>query len=214
MTSWGPVAAAHVPAPMPCAARLAWDAIRGRVREVGGRLGPALAVMREFAGAAGPLDDGDPAPVRMSVRELEERTGDGRSTVAESLAVLERARLVDVESRAGRTARFTLRPAAFARLDLPVAGVELRAPSPAAAVGRGASIADVVAPVAQVADAVASRPAAAGAPVLLGELAGTPIHAPPGTPRIVACDAGGRWTCRASPLLVLGPVSERTRRRR
>lgn len=46
----------------------------------------------------------------------------------------------------------------------------------------------------------------APAPIYLGEFAGTPIFAPPGTPLIVECDRNGRWTCRVGPLLRLSPV--------
>jgi hypothetical protein len=50
------------------------------------------------------------------------------------------------------------------------------------------------------------RPAGAGAVVLVGTFAGTPIYAPAGTPLVVECDAEGRWSCRVGPFLQLGPV--------
>lgn len=127
----GEVALAPVAlAPQPTAAALDWDAVRRRLAVAGGSVPAALAVLRELAatagaggvGAAGAVNAGNPAasdPIRLSVRALEERTGYGRSTVAEALAALERARVVDVEARVGRTARFTLRPAAFGAADLP-----------------------------------------------------------------------------------------------
>ena len=49
-------------------------------------------------------------------------------------------------------------------------------------------------------DAAHQAPAA----VYVGEFAGTPIFAPPGTPLIVECGSDGRWTCRVGPLLRLG----------
>ena len=189
-------------APQPAVARLAWEEARRRVRAVPGSLAPSLAVLREMAASLGPLAEGEaPPPVRVSVRDLEERTGYGRSTVAEALGTLGRARLLDVESRAGRTTRFTLRPAAFGQADEPPRGAV--APAPA---GAAPGVAIPPAPLPPTGPR-ASGAAAGRAPVLLGQFAGTPIYGPPGTPLVVDCDAAGRWTCRVGPLLTLGPVA-------
>lgn len=206
----------------PCVARLAWDGARDRLRAVGASLAPALAVWREVAGVVGAYAGDAAPPVRLSVRMLEERTGYGRSTVSEALSGLERARLVDLELRAGRTARVTLRPASFGRPDVPPAPPPVErtsvTPPPAGhATDRGAVARDEngvgrgrAAPVASHRDLAsgANAPVAApgGASVRVGEFAGIPIHAPPGTPVTVECDASGRWLCRVGPYLVLGPV--------
>jgi hypothetical protein len=191
-------------APQPAVARLAWDEARRRVRAVPGSLAPALAVLREMAASLGALADGEaPPPVRVSVRDLEERTGYGRSTVAEALGTLERARVLDIESRAGRTTRFTLRPAAFGQADEPPRGAMAAPPAAEPAL---ASVLPAAAPAAA-SHGVSAGAAVRGAPVLLGHFGGTPIYGPPGTPLVVDCDADGRWTCRVGPLLTLGPVA-------
>jgi DNA-binding transcriptional ArsR family regulator len=162
-------------------------------------------VLREMAASLGALAEGEAPPVRVSVRDLEERTGYGRSTVAEALGTLERARLLDVESRTGRTTRFTLRPAAFGQVDEPPRGVVAALPQvePTLATVLPAAL-PTPTPARQGASA---GTAVRGAPVLLGHFAGTPIYGPPGTPLVVDCDADGRWTCRVGPLLTLGPVA-------
>jgi DNA-binding transcriptional ArsR family regulator len=217
LTRWGDAGGttgtltADVLAPQPAVSRLAWDEARRRVRAVPGSLAPALAVLREMAASLGALaEDEAPPPVRVSVRDLEERTGYGRSTVAEALGTLERARVLDVESRAGRTTRFTLRPAAFGQVDEPARGAApVPGTLPGVRLGASAAVGGVAVPAASV--AVPGPPTLGavmgGAPVLLGEFAGTPIYGPPGTPLVVDCDAAGRWTCRVGPLLTLGPVA-------
>lgn len=211
----------HVLTPQPGPSRVAWDVVRRRVRAVGGSVGPALAVLRELAAALGPMVGDDIAPVRLSVRDLEERTGFGRSTVAESLDGLARVRLLDVESRAGRTARFTLRPATFGLPD--EAPAPSLAPEPRGAAANVGHVPAWTAPPAGLSHPPAHAPSAAAiaalpapvppaaapgvsASVLLGEFAGTPIYGPPGTPLVVACDAEGRWTCQVGPFLRLGPA--------
>ena len=195
--------AADVLAPQPAVARVSWDEARRRVRAVPGSLAPALAVLREVAAALGALAvDEAPPPVRVSVRDLEERTGYGRSTVAEALGTLERARLLDVETRAGRTTRFTLRPAAFGQIDEAPRGAAVASETSSAVAGGATSATSAPLSAPPTPGAVAGR-----APVLLGEFAGTPIYGPPGTPLVVDCDAAGRWTCRVGPLLTLGPVA-------
>ena len=115
----------------PVVGRLAWGEVRARLRRVGCPPPAALAVLRELAAEVGAVAEGElPAPIRLSVRALEERTGYGRSTVADALAGLERARLLDVEARAGRTARFTLRPAAFGHAEPTVARARADDPAP------------------------------------------------------------------------------------
>jgi len=181
----------------------------------------ALAVLRELAASMGALDVADgamlPAATRASVRDLEDATGFGRSTVAEAVTSLERARLIDVEARVGRTTRFTLRPSAFGRPDEPptaaASDVSALASSPTTtaslAAPRSTGAPSVIAsPPAAHATQVPGNASApvAGVATLIGTFAGTPIYAPPGTPLVVDCDASGQWTCRIGPFLVLGPV--------
>ena len=215
-----------VMAPAPAAAQLDWDACRERLARVGGSLPPALAVLRELACEAGAIADPAEAPsVRASVRDLEDRTAFGRSTVAEALGALERAGLLAVAVRAGRTTRFTLRPAAFGlpQPDAPFARRQLRpdpdlerGESPPGSLtsgnpGAGRSRAAMGTPQTAAStpgDVHRAVPTPSEGVVLLGEFAGTPIYAPPGTPLIIECDATGRWTCRVGPLLRLGPATE------
>jgi hypothetical protein len=213
-------------APTPAVARIAWGAVRERVRAAGGSLPSTQAVVRELAAMLGTFDAGGAAPtVRASVRDLEDATGFGRSTVSEALVTLERVDLVGVETRAGRTTRFTLRPEAFglpgdspraagvgddrspggapARSDRrPTPGSALQTDAPAT-IARSAAFPPV--PESRTSHRMADQ-GAAGAPVRLGEFGGTPIYGPAGTPIVVECDAEGRWTCRVGPFLTLGPV--------
>lgn len=87
-------------------------------------------------------------------------------------------------------------------------GQTLAAPDPGtvAASAAAARIASVALPPDPVSRRGAVAPAAA--PVLIGTFAGTPIHAPAGTPLVVECDAEGRWWCRVGPFLRIGPVEE------
>jgi hypothetical protein len=214
-----------VVAPLPAVARVGWSEVRARLAHVGASVAPALAVLRELATELGAVDNRGAIPsLRVSVRALEDATGFGRSTVSEALIALEYARVLDIETRAGRTTRFTLRPAAFGQVDEPP-----RAAEEAPATGQGSERQGwtVSAPIASAAPApheetggtanprrVASAPAAVtsvapeagGAAVLVGAFAGTPIYAPPGTPLVVECDAEGRWSCRVGPFLTLGPT--------
>lgn len=212
-------------APHPAVARLGWAEARDRLRRVEASLAPALAVLRELAAQIGAIDDQETVPaLRASVRDLEDATGFGRSTISTALDALERARLLDVETRAGRTTRFGLRPAAFGRPDEPprtgvqdvlrVGGEPIeqpRTPSTGASFGlAGATAAEGRVPTGVVPAAAlrppAGSPTSTAAPVLLGSFGGTPIYAPPGTPLVVACDKHGRWTCQVGPLLQLGPI--------
>lgn len=209
------VLADSILSPAPAVAALDWNAVRDRIAVVGTSLAPALAVLRELAGMQGTLaPQGDFAAVRASVRDLEDATGFGRSTVSEALGGLERARLLDVEARAGRTTRFRIRPAALGHGDeLPqIAAVETQSSDAIApihpvlprdvgavdaALGASAVGTRVVAPL---------PPLPVGAPTFVGEFAGTPIYAPSGTPVVIDCDAEGRWTCQVGPFLTLGPT--------
>jgi DNA-binding transcriptional regulator YhcF (GntR family) len=205
-----------VMAAAPATAQMEWDGVRERLNEAGASLPPALAVLRELACAVGAIADPLDSPsVRASVRDLEDRTAFGRSTVAEGLAALERAGVLAIETRAGRTTRFTLSPAAFG----------LAPTSPANPMPRGRSrtlrstpdgpkvrsraplTSDPRAGVGNERAAPHAGARSAGAAVLLGVFAGTPIHAPPGTPLIVECDELGQWTCRVGPFLRLGPAA-------
>jgi DNA-binding transcriptional ArsR family regulator len=206
-------------APLPAVARVAWPAVRSRLLQVEASSVPALAVLRELAAQLGALDDGaEVPPLRISVRALEDATGFGRSTVSEALAALERARLLDIETRAGRTTRFSLRPAAFGRADEPPRVMPEGAGLgdgmvPASVAGEGSSGAAVAPPSPAVMvnpaanSGTGSSPRPGVASVLVGEFAGTPIYAPPGTALVVECDDQGRWSCRVGPFLQLGPVS-------
>ena len=212
--------------PAPTAARVHWPQVRARLRAGGASLPPALAVLRELALMVGaPGDSADRPSVRASVRELEDRTAFGRSTVSDALAALERAGVLAVEIRAGRTTRFVLHAAApgWPPVGDPDSEPGPPAPStrglvgdtphhprerPRSAAGEGATpaVAPLPPSVRPVGDVAPRAPVTARAPVLIGEFAGTPIHAPPGTPLVLEQDASGGWTCRVGPLLRLGPV--------
>jgi DNA-binding transcriptional ArsR family regulator len=213
-------------AQLPAVARLAWAEARDRLRRVDASVAPALAVLRELGSQVGAVDDALAVPaLRVSVRDLEDTTGYGRSTVSTALDALERARLLDIETRAGRTTRFGLRPAAFGRPDeLPRPSVQDVLPDrrgPVAGFGtlptgsgpglagapleEGAGLAETPA-VPSISQSSAQSPGHTGAPVLLGSFAGIPVYAPLGTPLVVECDAHGRWTCQVGPFLRLGPV--------
>lgn len=217
-------------APLPAVARVGWPEVRDRLAQVAASVAPALAVLREMATQLGAVDDGGTIPpLRVSVRALEDATGFGRSTVSEALGALECARVLDIETRAGRTTRFSLRPAAFGRADEPprVADDALGAGQGAGGVTSAAVATVTTTPPSGAATDAATRtetpawrapsapaaalptaPVAGGAAVLVGTFAGTPIYAPPGTPLVIECDARGRWTCRVGPFLRLGPVDE------
>lgn len=112
--------------PLPAVRRVDWPRVRARLRGVGASIPPALAVLRGLGGLAGALPAGEsPPPVRASVRDLEEATGFGRSTVSDALIALERASLLTAEVRAGRTTRFTLRPALYGLPDGPADAAEV-----------------------------------------------------------------------------------------
>jgi hypothetical protein len=210
-------------APLPTVARLAWPEVRRRLAAAGAGVGAPLAVLRAVAERVGAVDlaggMGTAPPVRASVRDLEDATRFGRSTVSEAVAALVRARVLDADTRAGHTGRFVLRPPAFGLSDpdpepvAPPAGARVAPagpPPPAAyqAPPRGPALAGpatVGSP--PVGSAPGGQPAPAGAPVLVGTFAGTPIYAPAGTPLVVECDADGRWVCRVGPFLQLGPVA-------
>ena len=169
-----------------------------------GAMAAPLAVLREVAGASGPVPDPAAAPhVRYSVRELEAATLFSRSTVSEALGLLERAGLLVTEARRGQTLRCALAPRALGLAPMApikaesrhreggVTNIQASVPSEPAESGHGADL---------------QRPKATGSTVLLGDFAGTPIHGPPGTALILECDEQGRWTCRVGPHLRLGPV--------
>lgn len=222
--------------PVPAVARLSWDVVRGRLEAVEGSIAPALAVLRELATTIGTLDEtGAAPPIRASVRDLEDATAFGRSTVSAALVALERSELLTIEARAGRTTRFTIRPAAFGHADVPWAPSN-RAGAPDGAseqsiglvpggshvdrdVRSGSPTIETLPAIPSATFAGRSTPASAPSPpaallsggaVLVGEFAGTPIYAPPGTPVVIECDGDGRWTCRVGPLLRLGPVDPGT----
>ena len=209
--------------PAPVAARLGWPHVRARLRTTGGSLPPALAVLRELAVAAGaPGDAADPPSVRASVRELEDRTVFGRSTVCDALAALERAGALAVETRAGRTTRFVLHAATpgwpslagptaeptsdAVRARGPIGDTARRPRGPVRSASPVAAAPPTGPSPSTAGEGVPRAPMTAGAPVLIGDFAGTPIHAPPGTPLVLEQTADGGWTCRVGPFLRLGPV--------
>lgn len=201
-----------VQTPAPVLTAIHWPSVRERLEAVGASPAPALAVLRELATSMGAFDlagdDMAPVAARASVRDLEDATGFGRSTVADAVASLERARLLDVETRVGRTTRFSLRPSAFGHSDsAPEVAISKVPVSPHAAAvveSTGGVPAGTQAAAQSLRGALA--PPVAGTSSLIGTFAGTPIYAPPGTPLVVDCDANGEWTCRVGPFLVLGPV--------
>jgi hypothetical protein len=206
-------------APLPAVARVDWDAVRRRLAAVGAGVGAPAAVLRTLAERMGAVDlAGAELPsVRASVRDLEDATRFGRSTVSEAVAALVRARVLDADTRAGHTGRFVLRPCVFGLPDeapeSAPAVVDTRWPaapgSGTAPAGAGGVARPVPVGAAAVQGAVDGGPStAAGRPVLVGTFAGTPIYAPAGTPLVVECDAEGRWVCRVGPFLQLGPVAE------
>jgi len=213
-----------VMAPAPATAQLDWNACRDRLARVGGSLPPALATLREVAYAASTIaNPGQTSSVRASVRDLEDQTAFGRSTVAEALGALEHAGLLEVAVRAGRTTRFTLRPAAFglpqpddtsARGLRPVAPIAAKNPDPSAVIGGAGELRSSARegqgamPLAVTTSGKSASPVLASGTVLLGEFAGTPIFAPLGTALVVERDSEGRWTCRVGPFLSLGPVQQ------
>ena len=223
----------------PTMSRIQWDAVRRRLRTADVSIPAALAVLAEVARATGPVGDAGDAPfIRYSVRDLEGATRFSRSTVSMALTTLERVGLIAVDARRGQTLRCALRPAVFGR-DLEDDNAAVRpanvshgelTPDPVVAeqtVGTQQThrVATVEAPSVVRADLTSRRlspatPADASrmtgdvadqapAVIYVGEFAGTPIFAPPGTPLIVECGSDGRWTCRVGPLLRLGPVDPR-----
>ncbi len=212
--------------PAPAVASIGWAAVRERLGAVGAAIAAPCAVLRalaEQADAAGDgtrTADGPGAPVRLSVRDLEGLTGFGRSTVSDAVAALVRARLLDVDTRAGHTGRFVLRAAAFGAPDdapaVQSGATTGLSPAPvpgAGAAGSAAPRGAVRAQAAAAPDAPGAAPisgpvvgASGAAPALIGSFAGTPIYAPAGTPLVVECDAAGRWSCRVGPYLQLGPI--------
>jgi len=206
---------AGVLAPLPAVARVDWPGVRRRLGAIGAGVGAPTAVLRALAERVGAVDlspegpsGGDVPPVRASVRDLEDATRFGRSTVSDAVAALVRARVLDADTRAGHTGRFVVRPAAFGLPDEEPAvdgatGSAIR-PTPGHAYPPAEPARPAPAGPAGV-PAVAPTGGAAPTPVLVGTFAGTPIYAPPGTPLVVECDADGRWTCRVGPLQ-LGPV--------
>lgn len=201
---------------------ISWDAARERIEVAGGSIPSALAVLRELARATGPVPDPERVPhIRYSVRDLETDTQFGRSTVSEALGVLERAGLVSLDSRRGQTMRYALTPAAFGIRVVErdnVATVQAVVPEPNTASASAFPPTSVPAPVTVVPAAnvdasddghVSGSPKMVAASALIGEFAGTPIYAPPGTPLVVERDTNGAWTCRIGPFLRLGPVPEK-----
>ena len=202
---------AGVLAPLPVAARVDWAAVRARLAGAGSVVGAPTAVLRALAERMGAVDvagvgGGELPLVRASVRDLEDATRFGRSTVSEAVAALVRARVLDADTRAGHTGRFVVRPAAFGLPDEAPAPAVGAPPAPmATSAAHGRSSDRAAAPAGRgVAD---GHRVATGAPVLVGTFAGTPIYAPAGTPLVVECDAEGRWVCRVGPWLQLGPVA-------
>ncbi len=216
-------------APLPAVARVDWAGVRRRLAAVGAGVGAPVAVLRALAERMGAVDLAGAGAgaatelptVRASVRDLEDATRFGRSTVSEAVAALVRARVLDADTRAGHTGRFAVRPSAFGLPDdepgpatptavtisalpgVPGAPAAHRAPVRPG----GPGVAAAADPTARVAAPVVAGPAAVGAPVLVGTFAGTPIYAPAGTPLVVECDADGRWVCRVGPFLQLGPIA-------
>ena len=184
-----------------------WDGARARLETTGTGAAAALAVRRELGRASGPVPDAALAPyVRYSVRELEAATLFGRSTVSEALGALERAQLITLDARRGQTMRCALAPAAFGHEAPPPADAAARLSSSTIAQERPPAPTPEVRGVTSAATMIASFRSSA-APVLVGEFAGTPIYAPPGTPLVVECDAQGCWSCRVGPFLRLGPIA-------
>ena len=219
--------------PLPAVRRVDWMGARGRLRVIGASIPPALAVLRELGVTVGALAVGEsPPPVRASVRDLEEATGFGRSTVSDALTALERARLVTAEVRAGRTTRFTLRPVLYGMPDHaaetesvaetggrsfdvpPRTGASAdrrhdaveRMRSGAGTGRQGRGLEGDVRPF-DIIPATSPAPAAqhGAASTLLATFGGTPVHAPVGTPVVLEQDEHGRWICRIGPL-TLGPI--------
>jgi hypothetical protein len=186
-------------------------------------VGAPVAVLRALAERMGAVDLAGAGAgaatelpsVRASVRDLEDATRFGRSTVSEAVAALVRARVLDADTRAGHTGRFAVRPSTFGLPDdepgPPPTALTSAALTTSALPGVPGARAAHGAPVRpggpEVAAPVVVGPGAVGAPVLVGTFAGTPIYAPAGTPLVVECDADGRWVCRVGPFLQLGPVA-------
>lgn len=197
----------------PAIAAVAWPVVRDRLAAAGAPIAAPCATLRALAERLGTVDLGqgvDSLPaVRMSVRDLELVTEFRRSTVSDAVAALVRARLLDADARAGHTGRFVIRPAAFGFPgEEPAAphsnSMRLRLP-----LGEAVAMSDRTArSAARDAGPPTLRPVA-GAPILVGTFAGTPIYAPQGTPLVVECDADGQWLCRVGPFLQLGPVADR-----
>ena len=193
-----------------------------------------LAEIARVTGPVG--DAGDAPFIRYSVRDLEGATRFSRSTVSTALVALERVGLIAVDARRGQTLRCALCPAVFGhdsggdsvatrppdvscgestdtnpsvaeavlgpQQNEAVAAVEALAGVRADETSRGLSSATPAHVSGMTSGVIGQAPAA----VYIGEFAGTPIFAPPGTPLIVERGSDGRWTCRVGPLLQLGPV--------
>jgi hypothetical protein len=86
----------------PVLASIGWAAVRAAVRRQGGRLGPAIAVLREIA-RLGPADRAD-AGVVLALTELVDATLYGKSAVSQALADLEASALIRRLPSPGRRA--------------------------------------------------------------------------------------------------------------
>lgn len=98
----GAVLSADLIVPLPALAAIEWEGARRAIRAASGRLAPSLAVLREVARL-----DGQRA---LSTDVLARETGYGRSAVADAVAVLHRAGLVERQA-SGKAFHIRLRSA-------------------------------------------------------------------------------------------------------
>ena len=188
----------------PRCAQVAWAHVRAVLVAHGVALPAPLAVLRALTSRVDAAEDegsGD-VSVRASVRDLADDTHFGRSAVTDAVAALEAARLLAVETRAGRVTRFTITPSSF--------GVAVGHADAGASAGR----LTMLQPDPEHASAVVFRqrdmPRAAVSDhawsALIGTFGETEIRAPRGTPLTLEQDDVGRWYCRVGPHLRLGPL--------
>lgn len=222
-------------APAPALATIAWPEVREHLSVQGGRLAPALAVLRALAerpeaihaSAIATVSAGDAAGEggdqggigeawgKTSVAHLVNATLFGRSAILDALARLEHAGVIGRRRFPGSHEgdEVQLLPSAFGRTNpgaaVAKATTHAAATSPQLAVPTSTS--SIAAPVAsQSVDAVQNteqQAQEAARQLVPITIAGITVHVPAGTAVAIDVDAMGRRTIRVGTDIVIGPVS-------